>query len=191
MGAMRATQRMTAEEFLALPETRQLARAELVAGELIVHEPALLHQHVLGRLFAAFDRWTSARSGRGTVTLPLDVRIDHRNVFAPDLLWYSRSAAPSVHAARPYPLPSLAVEVRSPSTWRYDVGSKMATYERAGLQELWLVDTAASEVLVFRRSAPAAPEFDVALELERGDTLSSPQLAGFELRLGAVFPPPE
>jgi hypothetical protein len=39
-------------------------------------------------------------------------------------------------------LPDLAVEVRSPSTWRYDVGKKKATYERGGLPELWPVDTA-------------------------------------------------
>ncbi len=42
-------------------------------------------------------------------------------------------------------------------------------------------------VLVFRRSKPDAAEFDVALELERADTLTSPLLPGFALALGAVF----
>ena len=78
------------------------------------------------------------------------------------------------------------MEVRSPSTWRYDIDAKKATYERRGLQELWLVDTAARVVLIFRRSAPDAASFDVALEVT--DTLSSPLLEGFELPLAELFP---
>lgn len=38
--------------------------------------------------------------------------------------------------------PQLAVEVRSESTWRFDVGPKKRVYEEAGLGEQWLVDTA-------------------------------------------------
>ena len=83
--------------------------------------------------------------------------------------------------------PDLAIEVRSPSTWRFDVGVKKARYEAAGLPELWLVDHVADSVLVYRRSAPAAQEFDVALEVGRGEALTSPQLPGFELELDALF----
>jgi Uma2 family endonuclease len=84
-------------------------------------------------------------------------------------------------------VPDLAVEVRSPSTWRYDIGAKKSAYERAGLPELWLVDVAADVVLVFRRSSPRAASFDVALELGRDDALGSPLLPGFALALGALF----
>ena len=94
---------------------------------------------------------------------------------------------PPRDAARPYAVPDLGVEIRSPSTWRYDIGEKKSGYERAGLPELWPVDTAADEVLVFRRSAPEAPVFDVALELTRAEQLTSPLLSGFELALDAVF----
>src|ERR671914_193589 len=137
MSAVPVAQRMTAEEFLALPDTDDLRSAELVEGELVVDAPG---------------------------------------------------AEPDLDARPPSPLPHLAIEVRSPTTWRYDVGAKKAAYEREGLRELWLVDTAASEVLVFRRSEAGAPGFDVALELERDDTLTSPQLDGFELPLAELFP---
>lgn len=60
--------------------------------------------------------------------------------------------------------------------------------ERYGLPELWLVDTAASEILVFRRSAPRAGVFDVSLELAAGDTLASPLLPGFALPVADIFP---
>jgi Uma2 family endonuclease len=42
-------------------------------------------------------------------------------------------------------------------------------------------------VLVYRRSKPTAPTFDIALELGRGDTLESPLLPGFALSLDELF----
>lgn len=102
-------------------------------------------------------------------------------------MWYSEGRAPGRHDDRPYPIPDLAVEVRSASTWRYDIGSKKAAYERAGLPELWLVDTAADVVLVFRRSAPTAVTFDLALELAVGEELTSPRLPGFTRSLRELF----
>jgi Uma2 family endonuclease len=83
---------------------------------------------------------------------------------------------------------NLVVEIRSPSPWRYDVGAKKTAYERHGLPELWLVDTAASEILVFRRSTPQAAVYDVSLELAAGDTLASPLLPGFALPVADIFP---
>jgi hypothetical protein len=47
--------------------------------------------------------------------------------------------------------------------------------------------TAADEVLVYRRSHPDAADFDIALELGRGDALTSPQLPGFPIALRALL----
>jgi len=185
MSAMAVAQRMTAQEYLAIPWDG--VRTQLVEGEVVVQEPRLPHQLVLRELAFALDSWTRAEPGRGEVTWPIDVLIDERNVFGPDLLWYAEGRMPERSAPPPYSVPDLAVEVRSPSTWRYDIGAKKSGYERSGVPELWLVDTAADVVLVFRRSAPRAASFDVALELTRADALSSPLLPGFELALGAVF----
>jgi Uma2 family endonuclease len=69
----------------------------------------------------------------------------------------------------------------------YDVGAKKAAYERCGLPELWLVDTAASEILVFRRSMSQTAVFDVDRQIPRGDTLTSPLLPGFALPVTDVF----
>jgi len=85
-------------------------------------------------------------------------------------------------------MPDLAIEVRSPSTWRFNVGAKKAAYDRCGLRELWLVDTAAEAVLAFRRSGRYAPAFDVALEVARDESLASPLLPGFALALVELFP---
>lgn len=186
MNAMvQVVQRMTADEYLAVPYDGR--RTMLVEGEVVLNQPGLPHQFVLADLLRALDAWARESPGRGRVTLPIDVKIDDRNVFGPDLLWYAEGRVPQRHAERPYPLPDLAVEVRSPSTWRYDIGAKKSAYERAGLAELWLVDTAASEILIFRRSSPDAPAFDVSLELGAGDELGSPRLPGFAMALSALF----
>ncbi len=81
----------------------------------------------------------------------------------------------------------IAVEVRSPATWRYDIGERKAGYERHGLTELWLLDTAAEVVLVFRRSQPNAAAFDVALELGGAEELTSPRLPGFAPAVESLF----
>ncbi len=188
MTAMPVAERMTAEEFLALPEPERGWPSSLVEGEVVVNHPTRLHGKVNTLLIVALAAWTRGGPERGEVSVPLDIGIDERNVYAPDVLWYAEGRAPARDAKPPSPLPDLAVEVRSPSTWRYDIGAKKAGYERHGLPELWLMDTAAHEVLVFRRSQAGAPAFDVAIELEREQQLTSPLLPGFALALAELFP---
>jgi len=134
---------------------------------------------------------TATRMNRGRAFLPTDVRMDEYNVYGHDLLWFSDA---TLHAAFPrgldaYPkrVPDLCVEVRSESTWRYDIGAKKRVYEQGGLAELWLVDNAAETVLVYRRSTRDSRTFDVTLELGRGEVLSSPRLPGFELGMDSLF----
>jgi Uma2 family endonuclease len=186
MSAVPVAQRMTAEEFLALPDTDDLRSTELVEGELVVDPPRARHQLVAGELIYALMKWSRSGEGRGTVWHNLGVQLDERNVYQPDVLWYAPGGEPDLDARPPFPLPQLAIEVRSPSTWRYDIGAKKAAYEREVLRELWLVDTDAKVVLTFRRSAEQIPSFDVALEVD--DVLTSPQLEDFELALGELFP---
>jgi Uma2 family endonuclease len=185
MPAMPVALPMTADEYLSLPVTEQ--RTQLIAGEVVVTDPLPRHQIAVRDLLVALLDWTRAEPGRGELMLPLDVRLDELNVYGPDLLWYAEGRAPGRDGGRPSPLPDIAVEVRSPSTWRYDVGVKKSAYERRGLPELWLVDTESETVLVFRRSDPAAPSFDVALEIAMAQRLSSPLLPGFSLAAADLF----
>ena len=127
MTAVPVQQRMTADEFLAIPEGEGPRGQELVGGEVVVNEPSALHSYVIENLMFALSAWTRSADGSGRVFVPLDVKLDELNVFAPDLPWYSTTHAPRPHDPPPYPCPDLAIEVRSPSTWRYDVGAKKAT----------------------------------------------------------------
>ena len=184
---MPVAERMTADRYLAMAEKDQRRGLQLIAGEVVVNQPGLVHQRAVGKLFVDLVSWTEAGERRGEAFLPLDVKLDEENVYAPDILWYADGNGPAVDRPRPHPVPDVAVEVRSPSTWRYDVGVKKRVYEGRGLAELWLADPAARAVLVYRRSAPAAKTFDVALEPGPGESLTSPLLPGFELALDDLF----
>ena len=117
--------------------------------------------------------------------MPLDVQMTEHDVYGPDILWFRHGRAKESVTELAGQIPDLVAEVRSPSTWRHDVGRKRSVYETGGVPELWLVDAEAEAVLVYRRSAPDAERFDVALEL--ADTLDSPLLPGFSLDLKELF----
>jgi Uma2 family endonuclease len=177
--------KLTAEQYYAI--TVEGDRKQLVEGEIVVNEPKLIHAVLQTRLLFAIESWIRAGEGRGFVSPPTDVRVDEHNVYGPDLIWFAAGREPADWDAYPEHLPDLCVEIRSTSTWRYDIGAKKRVYERAGLPELWLVDDAANSVLVYRRSMPDSRVFDVALELGKSERLTSPHLPGFELALDELF----
>jgi len=187
MDSVTATRQITAAEFLAMPARTGAARRELIDGEIVVNQPTWRHNDAQIVIVEALLIWIRAADGRGRAGLPLDVELDDRNVHVPDVVWYRDGRVPALADEPPYPVPDLVVEVRSPSTWRYDIGAKKANYERHGAPELWLVDTAADAVLAFRRSSPDAAHFDISAELAVGGTLTSPQLPGFALPVGDIF----
>jgi Uma2 family endonuclease len=182
--ALATAKRMTADEFYALPEQRH---RELIDGEVVVNEPSVRHQRIAGRLFARLAVFAEEHPGIGEAGLAVDTPVDEHNVFGPDLWWTTPERTPEWDDSGLAGVPDLAIELRSPSTWRYDLGAKRGHYERAGLPELWLVDTVADTIIVLRRSAPEGAAFDVSLEVGAGDTLSTPIIPGFALHVGALF----
>ncbi|MEJ7876429.1 MAG: Uma2 family endonuclease [Solirubrobacterales bacterium] len=177
--------KITADQYYA--QTVEGDRKQLVEGEIIVNEPKLIHGELQARLLVALRSWTASGPDRGQAFLPTDVRINRHNVYGPDLLWFRDGRVPQDLDAYPEDLPDLCVEIRSKSTWRYDVGAKKRVYEAAGLPELWLVDDAAEIVLVYRRSVPDAATFDVALEARRSEMLASPYMPDFGLSVDDLF----
>jgi Uma2 family endonuclease len=176
------TGRLSADEYLAREDPR---RTELIEGIVVVNEPTVLHQRVVGLIYAALLAWTQSAPGRGTASLPLDVRLDDATVLAPDVLWFAQAI--DLRAPRAPRMPDLAVEVRSPATWVFDVGPKRELYERHGLRELWLADTASRTLLVYRRHTSEGG-FDVQTELGAGEPLTSPLLPGFAVAIGDLIP---
>ena len=177
--------RMTAKEYYVVTVVGD--RKQLVDGEIVVNEPKAIHALLQMRLGSALHGWVSAAEGRGVALMPTDVRMDEHNVYGPDVLWFSEEHVPADLDAYPDRVPDLIVEIRSASTWRYDIGAKKRVYEAGGLPELWLVDDAAETVLVYRRLVSESETFDVSLELAAGESVTSPQLPGFALSVEELF----
>lgn len=177
---------MTADEFLELVD-RLPHRAELIDGEVVVNSPSVRHQDVVLQLARWLCDWIDAAPRRGKAGIDVATRLDGRNAYRPDLWWYREERRPSSDTIHFMVLPDIAVEVLSPSNRHYDLGAKRTTYERLGLPELWIIDPMAVSATLWRRSVATAPAFDVAVKIEREDSLTSPQLPGFAVRLADLL----
>lgn len=175
---------MDADSFLSGDES--WPPTELIGGRIVVDCASALHQEVLIRILLALRGWTEGPAGHGHVAIPLDVRISDHDVLTPDVLWYADASRVAWKGAQLIP-PDLVVEVRSPSTWSYDTGPKLGLYEGAGVQELWLVDTVATSVLVHRRTRAGASGFDEHLEIGADGTLTSPRFPGLAVPVGETL----
>lgn len=162
---------------------------ELLHGEVIVNDPRLEHQRLVGRIFYTMETWVRAGAGRGEVSFGGNWVFGPTTVLKPDVWWIRSERVAELGSARHDTAPDLAVEVRSAGTWRYDIGPKRALYERGGVGELWLVDPPGRVVIVTRRSTPSTATFDVALEVGLGQVLTSPLLPGFELTVDELVAP--
>jgi Uma2 family endonuclease len=176
---------LTAAEYLSTSDQRP-RRTELINGEVMVNNPTIRHQKIVRYVEFALEEWTRSKPGRGVSPGQVDVRFDNDSVLAPDVLWASHGRIPA-DGTHLEIVPELVVEVRSPSTWRYDMTVKFRKYEEAGVLEVWMIDTASNTVLVYRRSSASSPVFDVAIELGTGEELKSPQLEDFALDISSLF----
>ena len=119
-----ATDHITAEEYFAV--SREGDRTQLIDGVMVVNEPRFLHAVVQTRLLAALVAWTEKGPGRGLAGSPIDVTMSEHDVYGPDVIWYSEERIPTDWEAKHQAMPDLVAEVRSPGTWRFDIGLELS-----------------------------------------------------------------
>jgi Uma2 family endonuclease len=171
--------RFTREEYLRLPQASPGFRFELVDGELVtMNDPLALHQVVVGALHAELRAWCRAAPGRGRVLLSVDTEVGPETIVGPDLQWFAAGRELPDLTERPWPAGDLVVEVASPSTARYDAGTKLARYLAAGAREVWLVSPDPLGVRVVGRGGEQ--------RVDPGATLTSAVLPGFELPVASL-----
>jgi Uma2 family endonuclease len=127
---------LTIDEFLLIAQDRE-DRLELIEGEIVeMAAPTVFHQVILVSL-AVFFRIL----GRGTVLVaPIEVVLDSRNTFQPDVLWIAPDSTCQILEKRVVGAPDLIVEILSPSTARNDKQKKFRVYQRNGVREYWIID---------------------------------------------------
>ncbi len=184
--ATQLKQRMRVDEFAAMSEGDPRPM-ELIDGEVVVmSHPRWAHARLQSVLMGELLAWERQGSGRAQAAAPTAVELTEHDHYGPDVV-VARTDAPLDERGYLAEPPLICVEIRSPSTWRYDIGRKKSVYEAQGVAEVWLVDDVAEVVLVFRRSTPGQSRYDVALELGTADSLTSPLLPGFVVALDGLF----
>ena len=170
------------EDYMTAPPDK---RYQLLEGELIMApSPSEKHQSTLLFLSMALYEFVTRHSLGRVWFAPFDVVLSQYDVVQPDLLFVSNSRSRIVTEANIQGAPDLVVEVLSPGSAEYDRGYKQTVYGRVGVREYWLVDpeTGTIEVLT-----PADQRLMLHASYRRGETLTSPLLAGLEIELDSIF----
>lgn len=128
--------RVTAAEFLELPETTQ--PTELIEWEIIVRPaPVPKHQRLTGRFYSRLNQLIP----NGEVFIsPIDLYLDEANVPQPDVVWVSENSRCKITEKRLEVPPELIVEIFSPGTAKRDKSDKYQLYQRHTIPEYWMVD---------------------------------------------------
>ena len=168
--------RISAEEFLTQDYP---IGSELIDGVVHVNDASFRHNRLCGRIFFELTLWTRSSAGSGDAGEGGNWVLSDGNVYKPDVWWAAHPPDGTRHDGPP----DLAVEVRSPKTWLLDIGRKRDEYRASGVGELWLVDTPAKTVLVYRKDE----SLDDASEVGPGETLTSAVLPGFALPIDELF----
>ena len=147
--------RMTVEEFLSLPEDG--VRRSLIRG--VVREEGMtirnrFHTQVATRVAKFLDNWRDRQAeprgviltGEAGVRLAADVVVGADVVYVPGELWAAQPARATIIEG----VPPLIVEILSPSDTHEAIEDKIGVYLGAGVQIVWVVNTRAETVTIYR-----------------------------------------
>ena len=123
-------------------------RHEIIDGEHFVNPaPKPSHQRVSGYLY--FQLFSQIELvGLGCVLYaPLDLQLSDHDIVQPDLVVITSDRKNILTPSRLRGVPSLVVEILSPSNQDYDLKIKRRLYEHAGIPEYWIVDPDRQQIL--------------------------------------------
>lgn len=130
------------EEFLELVEASD-ERYELINGEVyMLASPRVTHQMIVGNIHAAIHAYLKGKDCRPFVA-PFDITLEvdgKKNVVQPDVGIICDMDEKTNDKDKYMGVPTLAVEVLSPSTRTKDMVYKLNLYMLSGISEFWVVD---------------------------------------------------
>lgn len=168
-----------------LEEAPEMRFCEYVEGELIMHCPVGLdHQEVVRFLTCLLEVFCSAR-GLGCVgNGPAVIKVAPQKGREPDVFVIPPDQASRAHGMPLEIVPSLIIEVVSPSTRTMDLEEKRDEYRTLGVSEYWVVDREEKKVTVHRAAEGFLPR------AQREGRLASSAIPGFWIRLDWLWQSP-
>lgn len=166
---------------------------EIINGEAIMMAPpSSVHQEIAAELTRQFGNYLEGKRCK-VYPAPFGVRLFERDgeapedvdtMVEPDLSVVCDRSKIDKHGCKG--APDLVVEILSPSSLRHDRFVKLGLYQRAGVQEYWIVDPEYKSVQVF--TLDGGGSLRIAEEYGRGDVARVNVLEGCFIDLGKVFP---
>ncbi len=150
----------TVDDYLSLGELS--TPCQLLNGELIISPaPNLNHQQTSRKLSKILDRFIQEEE---LLYAPIDVYLDSRNVFQPDLLGITQERKSFLSERGIEGPPDLILEIISPSNSYMDRYEKKVAYQQFGVTEYWIVDPANKTLEIYNGSAWDKPWLYLANE---------------------------
>jgi Uma2 family endonuclease len=183
---------MSYDDYLAIVESSD-QRYELIGGEVyLLASPSFTHQVVVSEIAAHFYAFFKGRPCRA-LTAPLDVRLfgyatkfeEDPNVVQPDIVVICDED--KVDASGRYEgIPTLIVEVLSPTTKGKDLATKLHLYMRSGVAEYWVVDPERKRISQY----VFTPDRDInhLQAIADGGSIESAVFQGLAVSLGEIWP---
>ncbi len=178
----------TYEDYLALPDDGK--RYEIIDGVLYVsNAPSFDHQFAVSKLDRILGTYVEAQDLGVVLVAPFEIHLgDFAKPVQPDVFFIAKAQQPQAGDKLFAGVPDLIVEVVSPSSVRTDRMIKFAAYERAGVQEYWLVDPRMRFVEVHTLSKEPQ-EYELLGQFGATEKVVSAVLAGLELPVQHLFAP--
>lgn len=139
----------TYEEYLKISDED---RCEFIDGKVyMMGSPSIQHQNIVGNMFFALKNYFKNKECRPFVA-PLDVTFvddkNNKNVVQPDVLVVCDEDKIIDNSYTG--IPTLVVEVVSPSNSSHDYVTKLDLYLRAGVEEYWILNPISKNAICYR-----------------------------------------
>lgn len=176
-----ADREFTADDYMKLPES---APFQLIHGKLtFMPSPKDKHQAISIRLGSKLYTYCDEKQLGEVRNAPMDVHLDEKNIFQPDLLFVSNERKEIIKDWI-YGAPDLVVEIISKGSEKDDRERKMEVYGKHNVLEYWLISPENQQVEVFENKKG---KLVLKTKLTAEDTLTSKILPGFEMPLATLF----
>lgn len=148
----------TADEFLEWLAPG--VHADLIDGEKFMHSPVnFKHANLLNFLQLLLGLYIERKRLGRLYREVIAVRLGSRNVFLPDLCFFTNEQVVRLAPAHAPFAPMFVVEALSPGSDDRDTGPKFAAYEEHGVQEYWILDPEHLAHRFYRREGEFLVEF--------------------------------
>ena len=140
-------------EFMQIYE-KSSERMEFINGEIhLLASPSSFHQDILGYLYILFSGYFKGKPCK-VYLAPFDVHFHKKGISEPDVMQPDITVACDYKTTineqgRYMGIPSLVLEILSPSTRSKDMVEKTNTYMLSGVKEYWIIDNNSKHIYIY------------------------------------------